>query len=928
MTIQPGTRLGQYVVQSAIGAGGMGEVFKARDQTLNRDVALKVLPDLFAADPERLARFQREARLLAALNHPHIAAIYGVEQADSHHFLVLELVEGQTLAERLTQAAVDGKPRGLGVKESLRIARQVIDALEAAHDKGIIHRDLKPSNIALTPDGDVKVLDFGLAKHDAVAATSSTDALGATYSPTLTLAHTQAGVILGTAAYMSPEQAKGRVADKRSDVWSFGCVLYEMLTGRRAFEGEDVSDTLAAILRGEPDWNALPKDLPPSIATLIKRCVDRDRRSRIPDVSVARFLLDDTASAGLLAAPPTPQAAPAPVPSRSTWLPWIVSAALGLALIAALVLWAPWRAEPPRRASRLNTSVGADVSLLNTQGANAVVSSDGSVLAFVAAKSATEPAQIFVRRLEQLQATALAGTEGATNPFFAPDGQSIAFFAGGKLKKVSINGGAAVTLCDAPSSRGGWWGDRGTIAFEPVSTAAANLQRVSSAGGTPAPLVQLEKGEVSQRWPQLLSGERAVLFSTTSSITAGFEGGSIVVQPLPEGPRKTILRDAYYGRYLSSGHLVYMHQGTLFAAPFDVDRLELTGPPVPVVESIATTPQNGGAQYAFSDTGTLIYIAGESVTTSAPIQWLEGTGKLTPLRAMPADWSNPSFSPDGRLLAVDIFDGTQTDVWTYDWMRDTLSRLTFDNTDDGRPVWSPDSHRIAFASKRGDKMTTNLYWQRADGTGDVQRLTDSKMNQSPGTFHPSGKFLAYEEFSPAGDGDILILPIEGDEASGFKAGKPTIFLKTPFNEGSPMFSPDGRWIAYISNDTGRNEIYVRPFPGPGGKWQISTGSGDDPTWSRVRPELFFASADTLRLMVSPYTVAGDSFRADKPRLWSETNFTGRPRAPSRDLDLHPDGLRFAIAAGSRPETGGGKLDHVVMVTNFFDELRRVAPPKQ
>jgi serine/threonine protein kinase len=317
MTIQPGARLGQYLIQSAIGAGGMGEVFRARDTTLNRDVALKVLPELFAADPERLGRFQREARLLAALNHPHIAAIYGVEQADGHHFLILELVEGQTLTERLAHAVVDGKPRGLGVKESLRIARQVIDALEAAHDKGIIHRDLKPSNIALTPDGDVKVLDFGLAKHDAGPSPVSGDAIAATFSPTLTLAHTQAGVILGTAAYMSPEQAKGRVADKRSDVWSFGCVLYEMLTGRRAFEGEDVSDTLAAILRGEPDWSALPSDLPPSVATLIKRCVDRDRRSRIPDVAVARFLLDETASTGLLAAPPAPQAAIAPPSSRS-----------------------------------------------------------------------------------------------------------------------------------------------------------------------------------------------------------------------------------------------------------------------------------------------------------------------------------------------------------------------------------------------------------------------------------------------------------------------------------------------------------------------------------------------------------------------------------------------------------------------------------
>ena len=919
-------RLGSYRVLAKLGEGGMGQVFRARDTTLNRDVALKVLPELSAADPERVGRFQREARLLAALNHPHIAAIYGVEQSDGQHFLILELVEGQTLAERLAQAAVDGKPRGLGVKESLRIARQVIDALEAAHDKGIIHRDLKPSNIALTPDGDVKVLDFGLAKHDTAAATTSTDALGVTYSPTLTVGHTQAGVILGTAAYMSPEQAKGRVADKRSDVWAFGCVLFEMLTGRRAFEGEDVSDTLAAILRGEPEWSALPSDLPPSITTLIKRCLDRDRRTRIPDISVARFMLDDTAGASVAATSAPVVSAIAPMSSRRGWLPWALAAVLAIALIAALVVWSPWRSEPPPRPSRFSTQVGADVSLPGGLGANAILSPDGAVLAFVAAKNTGDPVQIYIRRLEQLQAAALAGTEGANSPFFSPDGQSIAFFAAGKLKKVSVNGGAAVTLCDAPSARGGWWGTDGTIVFQPQSAVGGRLHRVSAAGGTPVPLLTLAAGEVSQRWPQLLPGARAVLYTATANINGSFDSGNIVAQRLPDGARTIVQRDAYYARYVNSGHLVYMHMGTLFAAPFDVERLEMTGTPAPVLESIATTPQNGGAQYAVSDNGTLIYLAGESEVTASPVQWLDASGKTTPLRATPADWSNPSFAPDGRILALDIADGTQTDVWTYDWARDTLTRITFDNTDDQRPVWSPDSRRIAFASKRGDKTTFNLYWQRADGTGDVQRLTDSPSNQVPTTFDRTGKLLAYSEIGPQGDGDILILPIEGDETAGFKPGTPIPFLKTPFNEGSPMFSPDGRWIAYISNESGRNEIYVRPFPGPGGKWQISTSGGDDPTWSRTRPELFFANGNSLQLMVSSYTIDGESFRADKPRAWSDVTFNARPRAPSRDLDLHPDGQRFAIAATARVEPSG-KLDHAVLVLNFFDELRRVAPQK-
>jgi eukaryotic-like serine/threonine-protein kinase len=359
-------------------------------------------------------------------------------------------------------------------------------------------------------------------------------------------------------------------------------------------------------------------------------------------------------------------------------------------------------------------------------------------------------------------------------------------------------------------------------------------------------------------------------------------------------------------------------------APVDLKNLEVTWATAPVLQGVAAAPNTGGIQLAVSDSGLAVYLGGESDVTTTAVQWMDSTGKTTPLRTAAADWSNPAFSPDGRTLALDIFDGTQADVWTYDWTRDTLTRLTFDPSDDQRPVWSPDSRRIVFASKRADKMTLNLYWQAADGTGEVQRLTNAMSTALPGSWHPSGKFLAYDELHGANGQDIMILPMDGDEKSGWKPGKPYTFLATPFLEGSPMFSPDGRWIAYISNESGRNEVYVRPFPGPGGKWQISNGGADDPTWSRVARQLFFASPD-LHLMVSPYAVEGDSFRADKPMLWSEGQFQGRPRAPSRDLDLHPDGKRFAVAAGSQRQAS--KEDHVVLILNVFDELRRIAPPK-
>lgn len=908
--VSTGSRLGVYEVLAPLGSGGMGEVYRARDTRLGRDVALKILPPLFNQTPERRARFEREAQLLAALNHPNIGAIYGLEAANDTHFLVLELVEGATLASRISRGPVP-------LDEALRIAGEIIGALEAAHDRGIIHRDLKPSNIALTPDGHVKVLDFGLAKATDPIAASDVGAAGVTHSPTLTLAATQAGVILGTAAYMSPEQAKGRVADKRSDVWAFGCVLFEMLTGTRAFEGEDVSDTMAAVLRGEPSWHLLPPDVPPYLRDILRRCLAKDRRSRIPDLSVVRFLLDDGERVPATSA--APAAAPAPHRRRELLL-WGTAAAALVAAAFALATWAPWRRPPDLPPTRVAAYIGIDDSLFGDVGSAAALSPDGRMLA-ITTGGGMATTHLALRRLDQLQATTIPNSDGGFGPFFSPDGQWIGFFAGGKLKKIAVAGGAAVTLADAPQPRGGTWSEDDFIIF--ATSATSGLSLVAAAGGPVEEFTALQAGDTTHRWPDAVPGGR-VLFTTSTGGAFG-ETAELAVRD-PDGSVRKLLRGASYGRYAASGHLLYVTNSALFAAPFDASSGRLTGPGVPVVESVANTYGNGGAQFTLSRTGTIAYLGGGGVTSDAPISWLEESGQVSPLRAMPANWSNPSFSPDGNRLAIDISDGTQSDIWIYEWERDTLSRLTFDPADDLRPLWSPDGSRIAFSSRRGDQQNTNIWWQRSDGTGEAQRLTESKTQQIASSFHPGGRLLAYDEPAPGGrtGRDLFMLPLEGNESSGWQAGKPSVFLQTPQNEGSSMFSPDGRWVAYISNETGRNEVYVRPYPGPGGKWQISTGGGDDPTWAPRGSRFFFASPADSKLMVAPFSIAGASFRAEKPRLWAEARFVGRPRTPSRDLAIHPDGRRFAIASADNGQQE--KVDQLVMVFNFFNELQRLARP--
>jgi Tol biopolymer transport system component len=885
LLLNTGTKLGLYEIVSAIGAGGMGEVYQAHDTKLGRDVAIKVLPEAFAHDPQRLSRFQREAKMLASLNHPNIAAIYGLEEDAGRNYLVMELVPGETLAERVKREGP------VPVEEALGIARQIAEALEAAHEKSIIHRDLKPANVKVTPEGKVKVLDFGLAKAFAGEESGSDPS----NSPTLSQAATLQGVILGTAAYMSPEQARGKAVDKRTDLWAFGCVLYELLTGKQVFNGEDITEILAAVVRAEPDWNRLPESTPPGIRTLLRRCLQKDKTLRLQAAGDARIEIQEA-----LAAPQDFGAAQTASAPRSK-LPWTVAAAL--AIIAAVVAWGWWRATRPIEQKlqplvRLDVDLGPDVSLGSPYGTDAILSPDGTRLVYVS------QGRLFTRRLDQPNPAELAGTQGASAPFFSPDGQWVAFFAQAKLKKISVDGGAPISLCDATGPRGGSWGEDGNIIAALYGT--SGLWRIPSAGGAPTLVTELQSGEITHRWPQVLPGGKAVLF--TAHATGGqFDEASIEVMSLADHHRKTLQRGGTFGRYLPSGHLIYVNGGTLFAVPFDVDRLEVRGTPAPVLEQVGYSSGNGLAQLDFSQTGTLIYRSGGAGDGLFTVQWLDATGKTQPLLAKPGAYQRPRLSPDGNKVAI-----STSDIWVYEWQRDTMTRLTFGPTASVNPLWSPDGRYILY------QATGGMFWTRSDGSGKPQPLTQSKSLQVPWSFTADGKRLAFHEINPETGYDLWTVPVESD-AEGLRAGKPEPFLQTPFDERQGSFSPDGRWLAYPSNESGGYQVYVRAFPDKGGKWQISNSGGLNPLWSRNGHELFFRTEDN-QIMVASYTVKGDSFVVDKPRVWSEKRLANV--GITANYDLAPDGKRIAALMPVATAEDQKAQSHVIFLENFFDEVRR------
>ncbi|HZM94442.1 MAG TPA: protein kinase [Vicinamibacterales bacterium] len=885
MPLAPGTRLGPYELSTRIGAGGMGEVYRAADTKLKRDVAVKVLPAGVATDLDRLERLQREARILASLNHPNIAHVYGIEDSAGLTALVMELVEGPTLADRIAQEP-------MSVAEALLISKQIAAALEAAHEQGIIHRDLKPANVKVRLDGTVKVLDFGLAKTMESSRVASGER---SESPTITTpAFTAAGLILGTAAYMPPEQARGKPLDRRADVWAFGCVLYEMLAGRRAFPGETISDTFAAILATQPDWNALPAATPPRLRWLMRRCVEKDLNRRLHDIADARIELDE-----MLVEPTEPGADRSldrsPPAARSTLrerIAWIVAGVCLIAFVAVLVSRRTGLSNGPSSANvatyRSSILLPEHVSFSTLPAGRFALSPNGRRVAFAGADGNGE-SQLWVRSLDSTVAQPLAGTDGAAFPFWSPDSRYIAFISLGKLKKIDATGGPVTTLCDAAPNATGAWNTEDVILFTPPG--GSPLYRVSALGGTPTPATTLDpaNGE-SQHWfPFFLPDNRHFLYFAMGSKSGGaIDPRAVYVGSLdPNEPNKLILQRGSNAKY-ASGHLFFLRGRTLMAQPFDVSRLELTDQPVPVAEQVQV-PGAGdtGTAGAFSvaDTGAIAYQTGLDQVRSQLV-WFDRGGKQMALLGDPADYAEVVLSVEGRQAAVSVLDPAKNtyDLWVYDVARGLRTRFTSDASDEIGPVWSPDLGGLMFAS--GRKGGFDVYRQAPSGSSDELVLEDS-LGEFPESISPDGRFLLYVFGSGTlRRSDLWVLPLA-------EPRKPFPFLETPFVETQGQFSPNGRWIAYSSNESGQMEVYVAPFPGPGSRWRISPAGGSWPRWRRDGAEIFYLTPGNT---LSSATVSdkGADFSVGEARPL----FTVRPR-PRVRLDAFPydvsaDGQRFLV----------------------------------
>jgi len=871
----------------------MGQVYRATDAKLKRQVAIKVLPPSLAVDADRLARFQREAEVLASLNHPNIAAIYGLEESRGVTALVMELVEGEDLSQRIARGAMP-------LDEALPIAKQIAEALETAHERGIIHRDLKPANIKVRTDGAVKVLDFGLAKAIDPAGASGVNVAN---SPTLTSHSTALGMIMGTAAYMAPEQAKGRPVDKRADIWAFGVVLYEMLTGRRAFEGDDVSSILAAVIQSEPRWDSLPAN----VRRLLESCLEKDPRKRLRDIGDAWKLLDD---------------GPAVAARSRTGTPGWIAAGL-LAVVAAMALWAPWRGASPPTAQplvRLDVDLGPDVSLAPLDApmfSTVAISPDGTRLVYVGSVSGG-PLRLLTRRLDQPKAAELPGTERAINPFFSPDGRWVGFWSGKAISKVPVDGGGAVLLGELATMTGGHWDDEGNLIIGTGLPSSTGVLRMRSTEGLATPMLELASGELFHVDPQILPGGKALLFEAVRAPPSQ-DNSSIDVVSIADRHRKTLVRGVGSPRYLSSGHLVYTKKSTMFAVPFDLERLEIRGTAVAVLDDVAYDAVANQAQFDVSQRGTLVYRRRSGGASSlATVQWLDPTGKPLPLLAKPGAYvGTPRVSPDGKRIAIAIKDGANQDIWVYEPQRDAMTRLTFGGPVFANPVWSRDGRNVVFGSFSG-----GVLWSRADGAGRPQVLMSSQSLQFPASLTLDGKRLAYTQVSD-GLPQIWTVPIQED-GDGLKAAAPERFLTTKFTDGDAAFSPDGRWIAYTSNESGRFEVYVRAFaasvPAGGARWPISNSGGMTPRWSPNGRELLYLAGD--QIMTVGYTASGDSFVAEKPRVWA-----AGVRSAS-EFDLAPDGRRVAVRVAVGTPDAQTQEHSIVFVLNFFDELRRRSPVGQ
>jgi len=885
-----GTTISHFKVLEKIGQGGMGEVYRAEDTNLSREVAIKVLPEQFTQDPQRLARFEREAKLLASLNHPNIAAIHSFEHSDDMYFLVLELVEGETLAERVGKGP-------LPVEEALEFCRQIAEGVEAAHEKGVIHRDLKPSNVKVTPEGQVKILDFGLAK----AFEGEAPVADISQSPTLTEEMTRAGVILGTAAYMSPEQAKGKPVDKGADIFAFGCVLYELLTGRRAFGGETITETLGAIIHKEPDWKILPENTPWNIRTLLQRCLQKDVNERFHHVADVRIEIKAALTEAAAVMPMDVTGAAQPSAGKRA-IPWGIA---GVAVVVALSL-AFWPAPPPE--SRLSTQFvitpPSTARLISSLGRDVVISPDGRRIAYAAAIRGN-PSQLYVRSLDGLEATPITGTEGAgATAFFSPDGESIAFQAEGKLKKVSLSAGPPMTLCETTPTRGGSWGPDDTIVFSGATGSGEGLYRVSAAGGEPETLalLDLEKGETQFRQPEILPGGQALLFT----IARGDGSFQIALLSLETGERKIVLEGGRQAHYAPSGHLVYeaAGTGTLMAVPFDLQQLEAMGQPVPILEGVRQSPASS-VDYSFSSDGTLVFVPDSFTGVPRRLVWVDRDGRVEPLTETERQFDEPRLSPDGTRLSVTLWDEGSRQIWIYEIARGILTPFTFDS-ENMAAIWTPDGQRLTFHSHRVEE---DISWKPVDGSGEAELLTSSR--QAP-TSWSLEDVLAYSVSSAAGaPRDIWMLSLEGER-------EPYEFLATQFDERHAMFSPDGHWVAFTSNQSGQDEIYVKPNLGSGGTIQISPDGGTEPIWGRNGRELFYRSDE--KMMVVPVQTE-PTLKAEIPNPLFEGTFAYNTRGWASNYDISPDGERFVMVKAGEE----APLTQIQVILNWFEELKRLAP---
>ncbi len=882
MGLSPGRKLGPYEIIAPLGAGGMGEVYRARDTRLKREVALKVLPDSFTADPDRMARFQREAEVLASLNHPNIAQIYAVEE----RALVMELVPGATLKGPLPVAT------------ALNYARQIAEALEAAHEKGIVHRDLKPGNIIVTPEGGVKVLDFGLA---AVAQDPAPGRADPANSPTLTMRATEAGMIMGTAAYMSPEQASGRPVDKRSDIWSFGVVLWEMLTGSQLFDGETVSHTLADVLRGPIDFEKLPKETPSRIRELLKRCLDRDVKNRLRDIGEARVVIGR-----FLADPESGQLPQAAGPSHK--LPWAIAALTTLAAIGlGLVAYRHTREQVPPVVKM--SVLPPDGTVFPLHDAVPALSPDGRHLAFVI--TIDGKTSLWVRDLDSLDARPLAGTEEAASLFWSPDGRFIGFAAKNNLLKIELQGGPPVTICsNVPPVRGGTWGQSGVIVF---GTNTGGLFRVPATGGTPVPLTTPDKSvhERAHFYPWFLPDGRHFLYS---SRTEAIEQGAVYFADIDAKDearsRRKVLDVNSEAMYDPSGYLLFLRERTLMAQPFDASRGETTGEGVPVAQQVDHPGGSISGTFTVSQGGALAYVSGVR-DSSEQVSWFDRSGKEIGKAGAPGGYGNVRLSPDEKRIAFERNDAQSRipDIWVTDLNRGVASRLTFDPYQDVFPLWSPDGLRIVYSNNRSGSW--DLYIKDSAGAGQEEMLLKlGARNLWATSWSKDGRFVMYAVGGPAEKTlfDLWIAPQFGDR-------KPYPYLQTQFNEVDGVFSPDGRWVAYSSDESGRYEIYVQAFPLSGVKFQVSTGGGSEPSWRKDGAELFFQAADQ-NIMAVPVK-CGARLEAGAPKPLFRTSFPAlRPRRVS--YAVSNDGQSFLAASGVRDE----KAPRITVVLNWQAGLKK------